>query len=51
MNITGKNRKNGKKTDVDSEQLEIGYVVAIEWYDVHAYERMELSEIDELEEP
>lgn len=33
------------------DHLEIGDVVAIEWYDVHSYERIELSEIDELEEP
>jgi hypothetical protein len=46
-----KRRKNEKKANVDPEQLEIGDVVAIEWYDVHAYERIELSEIDELEEP
>ena len=46
-----KSRKNGKNVNVDPEQLEIGYVVAIEWYDVHAYERIELSEIDELKEP
>lgn len=29
--------------DVDSERLKIGDVVAIKWYDVHAYERFELS--------
>ncbi len=47
----GKCKKNGKKANIDLENLEIGDVVAIEWYDVHAYERIELSEIDELEEP
>lgn len=47
----GKCKKNGKKANIDPENLEIGDVVAIEWYDVHAYERIELSEIDELEEP
>ena len=36
---------------VNPKQLGIGDVVAIEWYDVHAYERIEISEIDELEEP
>jgi hypothetical protein len=40
-----------KKGAVDPEQLQVGDVVAIEWYDVHAYERIEISEIDELEEP
>ena len=47
----GKRKENVKKANTDPENLEIGDVVAIEWYDVHAYERIELSEIDELEEP
>jgi hypothetical protein len=38
------------RANVDPERLEIGDMVAIEWYDVHAYERIELSEIDGLEE-
>jgi hypothetical protein len=40
-----------KKGDVDPEQLQVGDIVDIEWYDVHSYERIEISEIDELEEP
>ena len=36
---------------VGPETLQIGDVVAIEWYDVHSYERMEICEIEELEEP
>jgi hypothetical protein len=46
-----KTQKNRKKVNVDPEQLEMGDVVAIEWYDVHAYERIEFDEIDELDEP
>ncbi len=37
----GKSKKKGKKANVDPEHLEIGDVVTIEWYDVHAYERIE----------
>lgn len=47
----GRIRKTGKKMNIALDHLEIGDVVAIEWYDVHSYERIELSEIDELEEP
>ncbi|MCE5296805.1 MAG: hypothetical protein LLG16_06865 [Euryarchaeota archaeon] len=46
-----KNKRSERKEAIDPEKLEIGDVVAIEWYDVHAYERIEMSEIDELEEP
>jgi len=46
-----KKQKNGKRTNVDPRQLEIGDVVAIEWYDVHAYERIEMNEIEDLDEP
>ena len=45
----GKSNKNSKKASVDPEHLEIGDVVVIESYDVHAYERIEIYEIDELE--
>ena len=45
------NRRSSKNGTVNPEQLQIGDVVAIEWYDVHSYERIELGEIDELEEP
>jgi hypothetical protein len=40
-----------KDTAFDINKVQIGDVVAIEWYDVHAYERIEMDEIDELEEP
>ena len=43
-------RSEGKGT-VDLKQLKVGDVVAIEWHDAHAYERIEISEVDELEEP
>ena len=36
---------------IDAKDLDVGDVVAIEWNDVHAYERIEISEINELEEP
>lgn len=39
------------KKNIDPVQLETGDVVTIEWYDVHAYERIEIDEIDEYEEP
>jgi len=38
-------------TTFDLEKIQVGDVVEIQWYDVHAYERIEISEIDELEEP
>lgn len=44
-----RSRKTGKKTKFDLEHLKIGDVVAIEWYNVHAYERIEMYEIDDLE--
>jgi len=46
-----KDKRSGSKGTVDPEHLEIGDVVAIEWHDAHAYERIEISEVDELEEP
>lgn len=46
-----KNKRSERKGAVGPEDLEIGDVVAIEWYDVHAYERIEMSEIEELDEP
>ncbi len=39
----GKSKKKERKANVDPENLEIEDVVAIEWYDVHAYERIELA--------
>ncbi len=35
----------------DREKAKVGDVVEIRWCDVHAYERIEMSEIDELDEP
>lgn len=35
----------------DRYKAQVGDVVEIRWYDVHAYERIEMSEIDELDEP
>ena len=35
----------------DREKAHVGDVVGIRWRDVHAYERIEMSEIDELDEP
>lgn len=33
------------------DSVKIGDVVAIEWLDVHAYERIRMDEIGDLEEP
>lgn len=38
-------------TVFDRENVKIGDIVEIRWRDVHAYERMEMSEIDEFDEP
>ncbi|MFA6680172.1 MAG: hypothetical protein WCR96_06775 [Candidatus Methanomethylophilaceae archaeon] len=46
-----KNTRPKKNETADPKSLKVGDVVAIEWYDVHSYERIEISEIDELEEP
>lgn len=35
----------------DRDKAQVGDVVEILWRDVHAYERIEMSEIDELDEP
>jgi len=35
----------------DPRKLKVGDVVEIEWADVHAYERIEMNELDDLEEP
>jgi hypothetical protein len=40
-----------KDTAFNINTIQIGDVVAIEWYDVHAYERIEVDEIGGLEEP
>lgn len=35
----------------DRDKAQVGDVVEIRWRDVHAYERIEMSEIEELDEP
>jgi hypothetical protein len=35
----------------DRDKAQVGDVVEIQWRDVHAYERIEMREIDELDEP
>lgn len=35
----------------DLDTAQVGDVVEIRWCDVHAYERIEMSEIEELDEP
>lgn len=49
------NKKSRKAHDddtvFDQEKAKVGDVVEIRWRDVHAYERMEMCEIDELDEP
>jgi hypothetical protein len=40
-----------KDAAFDIEKIRVGDVVEIRWYDVHSYERIEISEIDDLEEP
>ena len=44
-------RRSRTNASADPEQLRIGDVVEIVWFDVHSYERIELDEIDDLEEP
>jgi len=46
-----KKKSNNVSKTIDPKKLKIGDVVEIEWYDVHAYERIEFDEIDELDEP
>ena len=49
-----KTKRNGiEKNDakLDLEKIKVGDVVAIKWLDVHAYERIRLDEIRDLEEP
>ena len=38
-------------TVFDRDKAQVGDVVEIRWRDVHAYERIEMSEINDLEEP
>lgn len=38
-------------TVFDREKSKVGDVVEIRWRDVHAYERIKMGEIDELDEP
>ena len=50
----GRNKENKtimNDAEFDPEKIKVGDIVEIRWYDVHAYERIEIGEIDELEEP
>jgi len=53
MQMGKKKQKEFLKDDVifDIENIQVGDVVEIRWCDVHAYERIAIGEIDELEEP
>ena len=47
-----KSRKNNDDDSIfDRDKAQVGDVVEIRWRDVHAYERIEMSEIEELDEP
>ena len=47
-----KSRKNNDDDSIfDRDKAQVGDVVEIRWRDVHAYERIEIGEIDELDEP
>lgn len=47
-----KDRKNNDDDSIfDRDKAQVGDVVEIRWRDVHAYERIEISEIEELDEP
>lgn len=48
---TKRNRIEKNDAKLDLETIKVGDVVAIEWHDVHAYERIRLDEIRDLEEP
>ena len=48
---TKRNRIEKNDAKLDLEKIKVGDVVAIEWLDVHAYERIEINDLDELEEP
>ena len=43
-----KDKRSEGKGAVDLKQLKVGDVVAIEWHDVHAYERIGINELDDL---
>lgn len=51
MSQTKRNRIEKNDAKLDLEKIKVGDVVAIEWLDVHSYERIEISELDDLEEP
>jgi hypothetical protein len=44
--VTGEN-----DASFDLDMIQVGNVVAVVWYDAHSYERIEMSEIAELDEP
>lgn len=51
MGKTKKNRIKKNYAELDIEKIKVGDIVAIEWLDVHAYERIRMDEIQDLEEP
>jgi hypothetical protein len=51
MRRTKGNRIEKNDAKLDLEKIKVGDVVAIEWLDVHSYERIRLDEISDLEEP
>lgn len=51
MSKTKKNRIEKNDAELDLEKIKVGDVVAIEWLDVHSYERIRLNDIQDLEDP
>lgn len=51
MGKTKKNRIKKNNAELDIEKIKVGDIVAIEWLDVHEYERIRIDEIRDLEEP
>ncbi len=39
------------ETNFDMDKIQVGNVVAIVWHDATSFDRIEISEIDELDEP
>ena len=51
MSKTKKKRIGKNEAEIEMEKIKVGDIVAIEWLDVHSYERIVISELDDLEEP
>jgi len=51
MSKTKRNRIEKNDAELDIEKIKVGDIVAIEWLDVHSYERIRMDEIRDLEEP